>query len=309
VLGFLVGNAFSSEFRILTKVSISMNGVDSLWSVDHLAACFSDFGGGRPIMVKYAGFCPMHRASSPEECANALGRLKVAEGVSTCLLLDVCPFRMEEALSIFRDAVDVVRIDPFSTQNHDAVSEIRGPSLLLSMAHKWMGPGRTIAKVPVDGHSVNLVLPRTLLALAHGCRAIHYMTPPAEEESKRLRIVVEDQLRAIKDTISWWGSSVPLGEIDTRIHQVGAWLVQLRPDRVALVVVRGEVADDFMGEAHFACPLPNGLRASRVIDTAGGEVARFATALAEIPVTIPDLGSGLVWYLDVLPTAPPAHAP
>jgi hypothetical protein len=135
------------------------------------------------------------------------------------------------------------------------------------------------------------------------------MTSAAQQEVDRLQIIVEDQLRALKDTLSLWDSSVPLGEVDTHAYQIGAWLVRLQPTRLALVVVRGETSDDFDGKVQFQCVLPGGAQVSRVVDLAGTEVMRFEKPRAEFKVVIPRMPDGLIWYLDVQSPVVPVHAP
>ena len=89
------------------------------------------------------------------------------------------------------------------------------------------------------------------------------MTSATQRERQRLQLIVEDQVHALKDSLSLWDGSVPLGEVETGSPEIGAWLVWLQPTRLALVVVRGEAPDDFTGKVQFRCVLPGGVRVVR----------------------------------------------
>lgn len=306
--------AFSSDVPNsgmgLMRANLSMNGQVGLWSSQmHPVYGAMRFHGDGVKGIGYVGGCPMHQADQPAVIKNKLALMKAE--TSAYLLLDLCAFRWEQGLSTFHDAVHLMRIDPFSMQNSNAMNEIRGPSEILLRTNKIMGPGRTLAKVPVDGQFAAMVWPRTLLVLAHGCRGVHFMTSTTQQETQRLQLIVEDQLRALKDTLSLWDTSVPLGEVDTYTYQVGAWLVRLQPTRLALVMVRGETDKDFDGRVRFQCVLPGGVQVSRAVDLTGAEVMRFEKPQGEFKVSIPHMPEGLIWYLDVQPPAVPvpAHAP
>ncbi len=309
-VGLFAEESVDKDTNPIKRFELSINGSIELWSnrtnFGHELGAITN---NPEIKVNYVGTCPMHQAERPEVIVERLAQLKKEQRVPTCLLMDLCVFKLEEGLSLFHASVDIIRVDPFSAQNAAGSNQLLGPSRLLSRLNHAMGPGRSIAAVPIDGRSANLVWSRTLLALAHGCRGVHFMTSATQRERQRLQLIVEDQVHALKDSLSLWDGSVPLGEVETGSLEIGAWLVRLQPTRLALVVVRGDAPDDFTGKVQFSCALPDGVRVSRAVDLAGADVLRFATPKTEFAVDIPDVKNGLIWYLDVLPSTVPAHEP
>lgn len=291
--------------RFAVRGHCSLNGEVDLWT----PAVPSRFGQGwfsrePDLPAIWLGGCPMHRDQEPEAISDLFAQMFPADHARRCLVLDLCPHDLDGGLRIFSPVVDVIRIEPFAQQNSNAAGDLLGPSRILRNAINAASPGRIIAKIPADGPQAGRVWARSLLALALGCRGVHLMTAARDQEAEQVRVASAERLRRLKPALSSWDASSAGVEIETGTYGFGAWLVDLAPRRMALVVVPGEFhAEDANKPLQFICDLPAGRRVSRVSDLDGKLAFPIASPKARLDVTIPVVGDGLIWFLEVEPGA------
>ena len=216
--------------------------------------------------------------------------------------MHLCRFRIDEGLGWFGRVADTVRLNPFAFNLGDRERDLREPERLLGIARAATGGGGVIALVPVAAVDDPLVWSRTLLAMAQGGGAVHYR----EGVAGAIASVVEP-LRRLQATLPLWTAAESIGRVPLADESAEAWLTQLGPRRLAVVVI-DRASALAPRELVIDLQLPRGLRAQRMLDLAGEEVVSLPHLPNQMKLTLPEFHDATILYLELDQPQDPAHA-